>query len=214
MSDDNFRDPFQDWKRERDAIEHEMNLIFSEGRGFSIEDRRARQIQFAALIERRNVAMRNLLQSDRSMIGAARDQATTITQSSPSPPISVEACPATLPGQDTEPAARGRADEAEIGIIFDPFCDVRRMPSDRGTEPAMLNRGTDELREEVSGEPFVFKPEVSELANAPPVVPLEPRIVHAISARLLPLWRVPIGSEECLLISSRHAGMPTRILPI
>src|SRR6266545_2974359 len=97
MRDDGFPDPFEGWKRERDAIEHEMKLFLAEGRRASVEDRQARQVQFAALIERRNIAMRNLLQSasNRSMTGAARDQE-TMRPLSPSPETAEEARTAAL----------------------------------------------------------------------------------------------------------------------
>ncbi len=81
MHDDAFA--FQDWTRERDAVEREMNLLLGSPRA-TLEDRRVRQIQFAALIERRNAAMQNLLQSaspiHRSMI---RDQTATKESADP-----------------------------------------------------------------------------------------------------------------------------------
>jgi hypothetical protein len=56
-------DAFLDWKRERVEIEREMDVLLKASQRATLEDRRIRQIQFAALIERRNAAMRNLLQS-------------------------------------------------------------------------------------------------------------------------------------------------------
>jgi len=198
MDDANFRDPFQDWTRERDAIEHEMNLIFSPGRGFSSEHRQARQTQFAALIERRNVAMHNLLQSDRSMIGATRDRATNTMQLPPSSPISVETHAGTLPDQCTEHTACAHEDESKIGVISEShFRNLGPVPSTPGAEAETLCGETAGSHEGNSDEPFRVKPKVAEIETAPPgVPPLQPRMIRAISARLLPLWRVPRGQAE------------------
>jgi hypothetical protein len=59
------RDAFQDWKRERDAVEDEIKLLFA-SRQASAADRRIRQPQFLALLERRNAAARKLLATGRS----------------------------------------------------------------------------------------------------------------------------------------------------
>jgi hypothetical protein len=53
----------ENWKRERVAIEREMKQLLLAGPQATPADRRVRQIQFAALIERRNAAMRHLLQT-------------------------------------------------------------------------------------------------------------------------------------------------------
>ena len=65
-------DAFLDWKRERVDIEREMDVLLKAGPRATLEDRRVRQIQFAALIERRNAAMRNLLQSASPMYRSMR----------------------------------------------------------------------------------------------------------------------------------------------
>jgi hypothetical protein len=54
---------FQDWKREREAIEKEMDRLITAGRPASAEERQVRQLQFTALLERRDTAARSLLQS-------------------------------------------------------------------------------------------------------------------------------------------------------
>ncbi len=56
-------DAFQNWRRERDAVEEEMDRLITAGSPASIEERQARRTRFAALIERRESAARNLLQS-------------------------------------------------------------------------------------------------------------------------------------------------------
>ena len=56
---------FQDWQRERDAVEQEMDHLIAAGMPNSVEERQVRRTRFAALIERREAAARNLLQSDR-----------------------------------------------------------------------------------------------------------------------------------------------------
>ena len=54
---------FQDWKHEREAIEKEMDRLITAGRPASAEERQVRQLQFAALLERRDAAARSLMQS-------------------------------------------------------------------------------------------------------------------------------------------------------
>ena len=54
---------FQDCKREREAIEEEMDRLITAGRPASAEERQVRQLQFTALLERRDAAARSLLQS-------------------------------------------------------------------------------------------------------------------------------------------------------
>jgi hypothetical protein len=54
---------FQDWKREREAIEREMDRLIAAGRPTTAEERQVRQLQFSALIERRDAAARDLMQS-------------------------------------------------------------------------------------------------------------------------------------------------------
>jgi len=54
---------FQNWRREREAIEQEMDLLITAGLPASNEERQVRRIRFAALLERREAAARNLLHS-------------------------------------------------------------------------------------------------------------------------------------------------------
>src|ERR1700694_424696 len=56
---------FQDWRRERDAVEQEMDHLIAAGVPASLEERQVRRTRYAAFIERREAAARNLLQSDR-----------------------------------------------------------------------------------------------------------------------------------------------------
>ena len=60
MPDD---DVLENWKLERVAIEQEMKQLLLAGPQATLVDRRVRQMQFAALIERRNAAMRYMLQT-------------------------------------------------------------------------------------------------------------------------------------------------------
>jgi hypothetical protein len=55
---------YQDWKRECEEVEREMNRLIAAGRPATAEERQVRQLQFTALIERRDAAARNLLHSD------------------------------------------------------------------------------------------------------------------------------------------------------
>ncbi len=61
------QDAFQNWRRERDAIEKEMDSLITAGLPQSSEDRRVRQLQYMALIERREAAARKFLQSDAAI---------------------------------------------------------------------------------------------------------------------------------------------------
>jgi hypothetical protein len=67
---------FQDWRRECEAVQREMDRLITAGRPQSPEERQVRQLQFTALIERRDAAARNLLQTtnrrDKSMSEAPR----------------------------------------------------------------------------------------------------------------------------------------------
>ena len=54
---------FQDWRRECEAVQKEMDSLITAGRPQSPEERQVRQLQFSALIERRDAAARNLLRS-------------------------------------------------------------------------------------------------------------------------------------------------------
>jgi hypothetical protein len=55
---------FQNWKRECEEIEKEMDRLITAGRPDSAEERQVRQLQFTALIERRDAAARSLLHAD------------------------------------------------------------------------------------------------------------------------------------------------------
>jgi hypothetical protein len=52
-------------RRERDEVEQEMDHLIAAGVPTSVEERQVRRIRFAAWVERREAAARNLLQSDR-----------------------------------------------------------------------------------------------------------------------------------------------------
>jgi hypothetical protein len=52
---------FQDWRRECETVQKEMDRLITAGRPQSAEERLVRQLQFTALIERRDAAARQLL---------------------------------------------------------------------------------------------------------------------------------------------------------
>jgi hypothetical protein len=54
---------FQDWRRECEAVQKEMDRLIRAGRPQSPEERQVRQLQFTALIERRDAAARSLLRT-------------------------------------------------------------------------------------------------------------------------------------------------------
>jgi hypothetical protein len=57
-------DAFQNWRHELEAVEQEMDRLMTAGLPASTEERQVRRTRFAALIERRESAARNLLRSD------------------------------------------------------------------------------------------------------------------------------------------------------
>jgi hypothetical protein len=163
-------DAFQDWKRERDAIEQEMRQFLAAGRRAPLEERAVRRIQFAALIERRNAAARNLLQSVRPggqtttvrQLSAsaptatevaeqgtepAGDQTATVLQSSASPPTATE-----VAAQGRDPAEDRTATVLQLSTA-PPM--AAEMPEQR-TEPAAFDRAPDALLETSSEDAFNF----------------------------------------------------------
>jgi len=54
---------FQQWRQECEAVQKEMDRLIAAGRPQSPEERQVRQLQFTALIERRDAAARTLLQT-------------------------------------------------------------------------------------------------------------------------------------------------------
>jgi hypothetical protein len=52
-----------DWRSEAEAIHREMDLLFKAGWLETVADRQVRQVQYLALIERRDAAARRLLQA-------------------------------------------------------------------------------------------------------------------------------------------------------
>ena len=56
-----FNKAFKDWRQECEAVQKEMDRLITAGRPRSPEERQVRQLQFTALIERRDAAARNLL---------------------------------------------------------------------------------------------------------------------------------------------------------
>jgi hypothetical protein len=67
-------DAFQNWRREREAIEREMDHLIIGGVPASIKERQVRRTRFAALIERREAAARELLHRSRA---SGRDKSPT-----------------------------------------------------------------------------------------------------------------------------------------
>jgi len=72
------------WRSECDAIDEEMDGLIKDGFPATVEERRVRRTRFAALIERRQTAARNLLQSDRALRGRKTPLARSSEGNSPS----------------------------------------------------------------------------------------------------------------------------------
>ena len=69
------QDAFQTWKRECETIEKEMDRLIIAGRPKLAAERQARQVQFAALIERRHLAARNLMDADATVVRRVKSAA-------------------------------------------------------------------------------------------------------------------------------------------
>ena len=54
---------FQEWRQECEAVQKEMDRLITAGRPQTAEERQVRQLQFTALIERRDAAARTLLRT-------------------------------------------------------------------------------------------------------------------------------------------------------
>jgi hypothetical protein len=101
-------DAFQDWRREREAVEQEMDRLITAGLPGSVEEGQVRRTQFAALVERREAAARNLLRS-----GWARRRDKSPSDSS-------------RPGDRVISAAHGGAGAEGEQATFVPLPDGRR----------------------------------------------------------------------------------------
>ena len=55
------QNPFREWRKECEVVQKEMDRLIKSGRPQTPEERQVRQLQFTALIERRDAAARNLL---------------------------------------------------------------------------------------------------------------------------------------------------------
>jgi hypothetical protein len=55
---------FEKWRDECESVHQEMDRLLAAGRSQTAEARQVRQMQFMALVERRNEAARNLLKKD------------------------------------------------------------------------------------------------------------------------------------------------------
>jgi hypothetical protein len=58
------QDAFETWKRECEAIHNQMDCLLKAGWPETAADRQVRKLQFMALIERRDAAARDLLQTN------------------------------------------------------------------------------------------------------------------------------------------------------
>ena len=123
-------DALQNWRREREAVEQEMDRLITEGLPASVEDRQVRQTRFVALVERREAAARKLLQSDwasrRDTSPRASDVVAIAPEAADIPAVSaaisgvgVPSGAAELPA-DVVPVAASPSDPAEVSAIGVP----------------------------------------------------------------------------------------------
>jgi hypothetical protein len=124
-------DALQNWRREREAVEQEMDRLITEGLPASVEDRQVRQTRFVALVERREAAARKLLQSDWASRRDTSPRASDVVAIAPeaadipavSAAISVVGVPsgaAKLPADVVPVAAAFPSDPAAVSAIGVP----------------------------------------------------------------------------------------------
>lgn len=124
-------DALQNWRREREAVEQEMDRLITEGLPASVEDRQVRQTRFVALVERREAAARKLLQSDWASRRDTSPRASDVVAIAPeaadipavSAAISVVGVPsgaAKLPADVVPVAAASPSDPAAVSAIGVP----------------------------------------------------------------------------------------------
>jgi hypothetical protein len=201
MRDTDVVDHFQTWKRERDSIEQEMKQFLAAGRQASVADREARRLQFATLIERRNVATRNLLQltfpESRHQAPAAQPISAAVPVVASAPSIAVEAPQEQAEPERAEPevaAPEATLDQAltAMGGLSEETFDFEIAPS---LAPSVSpRRETDRAVEEFAdtfftgGErPAAPRAKITQIHV--PGSSRHPARGRAASARFLPLWR-------------------------
>jgi len=123
-------DALQYWRREREAVEQEMDRLITEGLPASVEDRQVRQTRFVALVERREAAARKLLQSDwasrRDTSPRASDVVAIAPEAADIPAVSAAISGVGGPGgaaelpADVVPVAASPSDPAEVSAIGVP----------------------------------------------------------------------------------------------
>ena len=207
-------DAFLDWKRERVAIEREMDVLLKAAPRATLEDRRVRQIQFAALIERRNAAMRNLLQSAspmyRSMRGgswpllpfpgtseeiveqgselAAPRSAKEMAEegAEPAAPRTAEEMAEQSPAPAVPRTAEQMADQGSDSPAFDPAAGVELIEASEGIFNFDLGKA---IPPQIPLARVEMVADVLEYRAGPEAPEL------ANPARFLPLWRVRVQGD-------------------
>ena len=130
-------DALQNWRREREAVEQEMDRLITEGLPASVEDRQVRQTRFVALVERREAAARKLLQSDwasrrdtspraSDVVAIAPEVADISAASAAGLIVDVPAGAAELPAEVVTPDAAASASVPAVGVpaaAADPATD-------------------------------------------------------------------------------------------
>jgi hypothetical protein len=120
-------DALQNWRREREAVEQEMDRLITEGLPASVEDRQVRQTRFVALVERREAAARKLLQSDwasrrdtspraSDVVAIAPEVADISAASAAGLIVDVPAGAAELPAEVVTPDAAASASVPAVGV--------------------------------------------------------------------------------------------------
>ena len=120
-------DAFQSWRRELEAVEQEMDRLIAAGLPATVEERQVRHAQFVALVERREAAARNLLQSD---CASRRDESARASSRSDAHPISaVQRDAEALPdGSNTAEIGFGRTTSALPTDLVQVAPDAASLP--------------------------------------------------------------------------------------
>jgi hypothetical protein len=143
-------DAFHNWRRELEAVEQEMNSLMAQGLPASSQERQVRRTRFAALIERREAAARNLLRSDfvprRSKLPTRAPAPGDHVISAPHAPAGQEGQAEAfvpLPEGTRKPEARpeGSADRsADLADIWKPDRGAAAVPPDAARDFAAAGR--------------------------------------------------------------------------
>ena len=178
-----FQESFEHWKRERKEIEQEIKLFLAESRKSPAANLQARQAQFSALIERRNAAFRNLMQT------AWPKEAATAPPPAPSRTADVADRPAQL-GSSGDPSFTNVAESALEAISFDEDSFKFDLATDHDLTDNSFESHFRRHAAENALQRGAVRPKKQELGRS------EAPKGRVISAKFLPMWRTRVQPKS------------------